>query len=130
MLLNILGFAPDILQVTEKWVTCPCDLQTFSTLPGHSNLQSLDRTGRNVYTWTETRASSQPHTLHCSFISFTHPSIHSSKIYSLMPTLNHDPCSGWDCRQEELLKWHMWKPEQRQTRGCGGRNLRLGVRPT
>lgn len=27
-LLNALGFATDFFQVTEKWVTYPCDLQT------------------------------------------------------------------------------------------------------
>lgn len=92
ILLNTLGFAPDILRVMEKWLTCPCDSPTLSPLPGSTNLQSL-KPGKKQCACTEPEVKGlRPHTLLCSFISFTHPFYHCSKTHALMPMLCHDLC--------------------------------------
>lgn len=102
ILLNILGFASDFLQVTEKWVTCPCDLQTPSPLSGSSNLQSQRQDSMQcIRTKQRRRANPLPQRLLCSLISFTHSSAHYSKIYSLMPTYCATTCA-----------WH-WKSRER-----------------
>lgn len=57
-----------------------------------------DRTGCNVCTlnrgWKEIR---------CSFISFTCPSIHCSKIYLLISTLYCDPCLALETLKERVV---------------------------
>lgn len=72
ILLNTLGFAPDILRVMEKWLTCPCDSPTLSPLPGSTNLQSL-KPGKKQCACTEQRSRANPGPTHFSVLSFLSP---------------------------------------------------------
>lgn len=102
------------------------------TLPSARQDQSpkpKDRAGAMCMYWTGVKGQTRPHTLLCSSISFTHPSNHCSKIHTLMPLLCYDPCPALEM-QRELLTWNTRKPEQRQARGWGGRNLGFWVRLT
>ena len=129
ILLNTLGFAPDILRVMEKWLTCPCDSPTLFPLPGSTNLQSLKPGRSNGHALNRgqgpipaPRTSLFFHFFHRSF----QPLFQNTHIdASAMP--RPVPCDG--NAEKELLMWNTRKPEQRQERGLGGRNLGFRVRP-
>lgn len=100
------------------------------TLPSdrqHQPPKPTDRTGCNVYA-----LNGGPGLTHFSVLSFLSPMLPSTVskythwfLHYAMTRARH-----WKCREKELLVWNMRKPEQRQARRCGGRNLGFRVRPT
>lgn len=70
-LLNAMGFATDFFQVTEKWVTCPCDLQTPPLFQGKA-IPRASRQDKEQCT-QNTRLGQPLHpTLPYPLISYTH----------------------------------------------------------
>lgn len=71
-LLNALGFATDIFQVTEKWVICPCDLQISPLFQGkaisRASRQDKEQCMRMEHRPGPTSASQTPLSPH-----FLHP---------------------------------------------------------
>lgn len=108
-LLNALGFATDFFQVTGKWVTCPCDLQTPPLFQGKAISRAFGQGKEQHMHREQAWGPSLPPTLPYPLISYTHSSVHWSKIHWLTPTLCATACA-----------WHSRELEQRQAGSAMG----------